>query len=117
MNRFLEARQEPGAGLDVDCFFAVIGDWAKGWRDDLLQLGQIDTPADLVIGDADPVIGDADPLADPAVTGRLCRNIFSHVERRVFEETGHLPHLERPGEFIQLLLDTVQYPSASFKAM
>jgi pimeloyl-ACP methyl ester carboxylesterase len=103
---FFAVLQEPGAGFDVDCLFAVLRRLTKVGAGDLSRIGAIPTPATLIIGDEDPVL-DQERVTESA------RRIFPGVEVRGFPGAGHYPHLERPPEFLRLLLDAVNAQAAA----
>jgi pimeloyl-ACP methyl ester carboxylesterase len=98
MNRWLDVSQQPGAGLDIDCLFAVLREMSETYREDLSHLRRVDVTATLVMGDADP-------LLDPSTTLRLAGQIFSTVRPHLFPGCAHFPHLERTTDFERLLVE------------
>jgi len=69
---------------------------AAGWRSELLpQVARHGKPTLLVWGDRDHIL--------PAAHLAAARTAFPAAEWHLFERTGHMPQIERPAEFAQLV--------------
>ncbi|MGQ0624231.1 MAG: alpha/beta fold hydrolase [Sporichthyaceae bacterium] len=99
----LAMARRPGAGE----FFAelahnlgtVRGARAE-WREVLLDgARQHRRPMLIVWGDRDQIL--------PISQFDAAREVFPHARRRLFQNTGHMPHMERPEEFAALLREFV----------
>ncbi|WP_030435514.1 alpha/beta fold hydrolase [Actinoplanes subtropicus] len=69
---------------------------APGWRSELLpRVARHGKPTLLVWGDRDHIL--------PAAHLAAARAAFPSAEWHLFERTGHMPQIERPAEFAQLV--------------
>ena len=69
---------------------------AAGWRSELLpRVARHGKPTLLVWGDRDHIL--------PAAHLAAAREAFPAAEWHLFERTGHMPQIERPAEFAQLV--------------
>ena len=72
----------------------------KGWRTRLLaQVAPLGIPTLVVWGDKDRIL--------PATHLDEARRVFPHAEWHLFEQTGHMPQLEKPREFAELAAEFV----------
>jgi pimeloyl-ACP methyl ester carboxylesterase len=71
-----------------------------GWRRRLLaQVAPLGIPTLVVWGEKDRIL--------PATHLDEARRVFPHAEWHLFEQTGHMPQLEKPREFAELAVEFV----------
>lgn len=84
-----------------------LGGWRgvhAGWRDALTrQLAGQQVPTLIVWGERDLIL--------PADHLRRARAVYPHARTHLFAHTGHMPQIERAGEFNALTLDFLGEPS------
>ncbi|UQN07333.1 alpha/beta fold hydrolase [Deinococcus sp. QL22] len=84
-----------------------LGTWRgirPDWRDTLIrQLAARQLPTLLIWGEYDQIL--------PAHHLRAAQNAYPHARSHLFKNTGHLPQVERAGEFSALVLGFINVPS------
>lgn len=92
---------QPGRAQSFLSVARFLGGWRgvhPAWRDTLTrQLAGQRTPTLVVWGEQDRVL--------PAHHLRAARRLYPHARTHLFPHTGHLPQIERAGEFNTLVLD------------
>jgi pimeloyl-ACP methyl ester carboxylesterase len=92
---------QPGSARSFLSVARFLGGWRgvhPAWRDTLTRkLARQRTPTLIVWGEQDRVL--------PAHHLQAARRLYPHARTHLFPHTGHLPQIERAGEFNALVLD------------
>jgi pimeloyl-ACP methyl ester carboxylesterase len=94
------ARERPDAGAalhELACELGTLGGFRSRWRKDLItQASRHRVPTLIVWGDRDRIL--------PAAHLSTARRLLPHTKAHLFPGIGHMPQIECPDEFAQVLL-------------
>lgn len=97
------ARQRPDAGSalhELACELGTPRGFRSRWRKNLItQASRHRVPTLIVWGERDKIL--------PAAHLSNARELLPHARAHLFMGTGHMPQIERPDEFAELVLDFI----------
>lgn len=94
---FFDVLSAPETTFDVPALLSMLREFEQTRMRHLEQLQGLEVPAIVIFGEQDPISVPDKELA-------IARRLFSDVRVEYFAASGHWPHVERPHDFVNLLL-------------
>lgn len=96
---FVASTEGGDSAFSAETFFGVLEGLARRGLSHLSVRGPFQIPTTVVFGAADPVV-------DRQATAANARLLFTSFEEHCVDRCGHWLHLERPDEFLEIVLKT-----------